>query len=266
MSLGKISIYLLLFAALAGSMYYFFGTITPPAPVGTRVIAHRGYWDTEGSAQNSLAALRAAQDIGVYGSEFDVNMTADNRLIVVHGPRHGEIEDVREATLDQVRTYPLANGEQVPTLEEYLALGKQCPDTKLILEIKSHATPERETFVVKEVLNTVKAAEMEEQVEYIAFSLHICKELARRAPRAKVAYLNGDRTPEELHDMRIDGIDYHFNKLAENPLWIKQAHFFAMTVNVWTVNKEENIRKVIADGVDFITTDKPETAQAILQE
>lgn len=266
MSFGKISIYALLLLALAGSTYYFFGTATPPQPAGTRVIAHRGYWDTEGSAQNSLAALRAAQAIGVYGSEFDVNMTADDRLIVVHGPRHAAIEDVREATLDEVRAYPLANGEQVPTLEEYLELGKQNKDVKLILEVKSHATPERETFVVKEILKAVKAAGVEDQTEYIAFSLHVCKELARRAPKAEVAYLNGDCTPEQLHDMQIDGIDYNFNKLAENPRWIEQAHFFAMTVNVWTVNKEEDLRKVIADGVDFITTDKPETALAILGE
>ena len=107
---------------------------------------------------------------------------------------------------------------------------------------------------------------MEEQTEYIAFSLHICKELARRAPKAEVAYLNGDLTPEELHDMHIDGIDYNFKKLAENPHWIKQAHFFAMSVNVWTVNKEDNMRKMITEGVDFITTDQPETAQAIINE
>ena len=266
MSFGKISIYVILLVALFGSMYYFFGTATPPEPIGCRVIAHRGYWDKEGSAQNSLAALRAAQAIGVYGSEFDVNMTADDRLIVVHGPRHAEIEDVRKASLDEVRAYPLSNGEQVPTLEEYLELGKQNPDVKLILEIKSHETPERETFVVKEVLKAVKTAGVEEQTEYIAFSLHICKELARRAPKAEVAYLNGDLTPEELHDMHIDGIDYNFKKLAENPHWIKQAHFFAMSVNVWTVNKEDNMRKMITEGVDFITTDQPETAQAIINE
>ena len=36
------------------------------------VIAHRGYWDTEGSAQNSIRALVKADSIGCYASEFDV--------------------------------------------------------------------------------------------------------------------------------------------------------------------------------------------------
>ncbi len=35
----------------------------------TQVIAHRGYWDTHGSAQNSLASLEKADEIGAYGSE-----------------------------------------------------------------------------------------------------------------------------------------------------------------------------------------------------
>ena len=34
----------------------------------TQVIAHRGYWKTEGSAQNSLKALEKADSIGCYGS------------------------------------------------------------------------------------------------------------------------------------------------------------------------------------------------------
>lgn len=38
----------------------------------TRVIAHRGFWKTQGSAQNSITSLLKADSIGCYGSEFDV--------------------------------------------------------------------------------------------------------------------------------------------------------------------------------------------------
>ena len=50
----------------------------------TQVIAHRGFWKTDGSAQNSVAALVKADSINCYGSEFDVWLTADNKLIVDH--------------------------------------------------------------------------------------------------------------------------------------------------------------------------------------
>jgi len=48
-----------------------------------KVIAHRGYWKTPSSAQNSLRALELADSIGVYGSEFDVWLTKDDVLIVI---------------------------------------------------------------------------------------------------------------------------------------------------------------------------------------
>ncbi|MDR2680038.1 MAG: glycerophosphodiester phosphodiesterase, partial [Tannerella sp.] len=46
-----------------------------------KVIAHRGYWQTYGSAQNSIRSFERAAETGVYGSEFDVHMTADSVLV-----------------------------------------------------------------------------------------------------------------------------------------------------------------------------------------
>ena len=37
-----------------------------------KIIAHRGYWDTENNAKNSIKSLKSAQEISAYGSEFDV--------------------------------------------------------------------------------------------------------------------------------------------------------------------------------------------------
>ena len=62
------------------------------------------------------------------------------------------------------------------------------------------------------------------------------------------------------------GIDYNYGKINENPEWIQQAHDLGLTVNVWTVNAEEDIRKAIEQGVDFITTDAPELAQRLVAE
>ena len=52
----------------------------------TKVVAHRGYWKTGGSAQNSIAALVKADSIGCYGSEFEVWMSADGAIVVNHDP------------------------------------------------------------------------------------------------------------------------------------------------------------------------------------
>ena len=58
----------------------------------TQVIAHRGFWKTNGSAQNSIAALVKADSIGCYGSEFDVWLTTDNQLVVNHDATFEEVK------------------------------------------------------------------------------------------------------------------------------------------------------------------------------
>ena len=80
----------------------------------TRVIAHRGFWKTQGSAQNSITSLLKADSIGCYGSEFDVWLTKDNGLVVSHD---GIIQGhkVEESTLKELTGLWLANGECVPS-------------------------------------------------------------------------------------------------------------------------------------------------------
>lgn len=233
----------------------------------TQVIAHRGYWDIEGSAQNSLAALKAAQDIDVYGSEFDVQMTSDDELIVVHGHGYQTIEDVRKVPYSEIKPLLIEkNQEVVPLLSDYLDLGAKDKDVKLILEIKDNLTPERETAMVEKILAMVEQKGLEEQVEYIAFSLHVCKELVRLKPGVTVAYLMGDITPAQAKEYGFTGIDYNYGTINEHPEWVQQAHDLGLTVNVWTVTNEADIRNAIEQGVDFVTTDAPELAQKLVAE
>ena len=53
----------------------------------TKTVAHRGYWNCEGSAENSLASLRKAHDVGCWGSELDIWLTSDGGLVVNHDPK-----------------------------------------------------------------------------------------------------------------------------------------------------------------------------------
>ena len=164
----------------------------------TQVIAHRGFHATKNSRNNTISSLMHAQDLGVYGSECDINETKDGKLIVIHGPKHGPYKNVQETDYAVLRATKLDNGETVPTFDEYLVQAKKNTKTKLIIEIKSHATPERETRVVKKVLEGVKQHKLKKHVEYIAFSKHVCDELVKYAPKGtKIAYLSGNLTPQQ---------------------------------------------------------------------
>lgn len=231
----------------------------------TKVIAHRGYWDCEGSAQNSITALVKANEAGVYGSEFDVSITADGIPVVNHDDDiQGYVIETTEYS--KIKNLKLKNGETLPTLEQYLQKGKQLQDTQLILEIKPHKKTENENRAVKEIVALVRKYGMEKRVDYISFSMNICKELVREAPDAPVYYLEGDVTPKELKELGMAGFDYHYKVLQKHPEWIKEAHELGMKTNSWTVNDEKVMRWLIDQKIDFITTDKPVELKQILLE
>jgi len=235
------------------------------ATAQTKVIAHRGYWNCEGSAQNSLAALQKAHEVGVYGSEFDVIITLDGMPVINHDDSLGgyHIETTPYALLKDIR---LPNGETLPTLADYLKAGKQTVETQLILEIKPHKQEANERRAVGTVLAMVKEAGMEKQVEYISFSLFVCKELVRLSPASPVAYLGGDLAPAQVKESGLTGIDYNYQKLTEHPEWIAEAREAGLSINVWTVNLPEVMNRFIKQGVDYITTDKPVELKALLQQ
>ena len=181
----------------------------------TQVIAHRGFWKTEGSAQNSITALEKAADAKLYGSEFDVLMTADGKIVVNHA--------------------------------------------------KPLPTKEMEDQAIATIVKMVKKMGLEKQVEYISFSLNMCEQLAKLTPESEIAYLEGNIAPAELKKKGINGIDYHVNViLNKHPEWVKEAHDLGMKVNVWTVNNESDMKKLIDMKVDYITTDQPLELQKLL--
>lgn len=230
----------------------------------TQVIAHRGFHAKDNSFDNTLSSLRHAQELGVYGSECDVNETSDGVLIVIHGPMHGKL-NVQENDYATLYAQALANGERISTLDEYLEQAAKNTATKLIIEIKDHPTPERETRVVKKVIAAVKKHKLQNHVEYIAFRQYVCDQVVKYAPKGtKVAFLSGSLTPEYCKGLGYTGIDYNIGLMKKHPEWIKQCHDLGMTVNVWTVNDTANLQWCIDNGVDYITTDNPVEANRIL--
>lgn len=222
----------------------------------TKVIAHRGFWDCEGSAQNSVTALHKAAEARVYGSEFDVLITSDGIPVVNHDDTI-EGFTIEETPYASIRDIKLKNGETLPTLQTYLEEGKKYPELQLILEIKPHKKEENENRAVAAIVKMVKELGMEKQVEYISFSMNICEQLLKQTPGSQVAYLKSDIVPAEIKQRGLTGIDYHFLAFEKHPEWIADSHKEGLTVNAWTVNNEDAMKELIEQKVDFITTDKP---------
>lgn len=234
----------------------------------TKVVAHRGYWQTDGSAQNSIRSLVKADSIDCWGSEFDVWMSKDGTLFVNHDPTIGDVE-IQKSKAKVVVRQRLNNGEPIPTLEQMLKAAVSLPRLQLVCELKPHADKKQEAKAVKKIIDMVAKYGLEKRTTYITFSLEGIKELIKRAPAGtEVYYLNGELTPEQLKEMGAAGMDYNSSVVLKHRDWVDQCHQLGLKVNVWTVDdKHAALLDMLLDmDIDFITTNTPEPVQQIIFE
>lgn len=229
--------------------------MTLAAAAQTKIVAHRGYWDCAGSAQNSITSLKLADKIGCYGSEFDVHLTKDGVIVVHHDQNVGKI-DIQTSTYKALKKERLRNGEKIPTLEQYLDAGKDL-SCKLVLEIKKQKVQSHEDSLVRQCVDMVKSKGLTDRMVWISFSGKACELLHQLLPDAHIQYLLGDWDPKTIKAKGLSGIDYEQKVLALHPEWIKECHDLGLVVNVWTVNNLNTINQFIKAGVDFITTNAP---------
>ncbi len=232
-----------------------------------RVVAHRGYHRAEGSAQNSIRALVKADSIGAYGSEFDVWLSADNKLYVNHNRDINGIV-IETSTSEAIDTCHLVNGELIPTLDAYLDAAKGLK-TMLVLELKPHTDSAREDVAIPMILDAVAERGLEDRMIYITFSRNAFDKFAAATTRP-VQFLTSV-APEEIAAAAAKakaplGADFNLSAFRKNPQWITAFQSAGRDVNVWTVDKPEDLQWCIEQGVDFITTNEPELTARMISE
>lgn len=239
------------------------------AQTKTGIVAHRGFWNCEeaGYAKNSVAALRCAQEAGFWGSEFDVNMTSDGVLLVYHD---GKVDGVsiEENPYSEFKDFKIANGEAIPTIDQYLEQGKKYPETMLVYEMKPHSCEEAEDrFIDLTIAKLEEHGLLDPQrVMFISFSFHICQDMAEKLPDFTVQYLGGGKSPKEVKAAGINGIDYNYHRLNFHCKWIQKAHKLGMSTNAWTVDSRRGMKKMLKMGINSITTDNPLEARELIKE
>lgn len=235
------------------------------------IVAHRGFWkcDAAGYSENSLASLKAAQKAGLWGSECDIHLTKDDVIIVNH---NNDVDGHRIAdhTYAQLQKFLLPNGECRPTFEQYLAQAKKSRKTRLVIELKIQPNLSREDLLVDKTIAALKKYGMYDprRVLFISFSLHMTELIARKCPEFVNQFLtsekNVDHNPQIYCDKAINGVDFHYNLFTAHPEWVETAHRCGMSVNAWTVNKTDDIKRMIDCKVDAITTNEPLLVRSLL--
>ena len=81
-----------------------------------------------------------------------------------------------------------------------------------------------------------------------------------------MAYLRGDVEPEKMKADGFTGVDYHFSVFKKNPDWAVTALKNKLILNAWTVNDEAEMKNLLNQKFEFITTNEPELLFKILKD
>ncbi|HKB04431.1 MAG TPA: glycerophosphodiester phosphodiesterase [Gemmataceae bacterium] len=243
----------------------------PRAPP-VEIIGHRGA--SFDAPENTLAAVRLAWEQGADAVEFDVYLSKDGKIVVMHDRdtrrTAGVDKRVVDQTLDELRALdvgkwkdPKFAGEKIPTLAEVLAptpAGK-----RVFIEVK--CGPE----IVPELKRVLADAKLRpEQTAVISFSADVVAAARNELPDLKAYWIVGLGsnekkpkkvcTPEGLiakaKEIRADGLDLSADAEV-TPEFIKKAIGAKLPVYVWTVNDVDLARQMIDLGVMGVTTDRP---------
>ncbi len=87
-------------------------------PLGEiKLFAHRGL--TTKFPENSMEAIRAAKDLGIYGTEIDLRTTKDNKIVLLHDAALGKMTtgrgQVAEVTMADIKKLFLKDSQGKPT-------------------------------------------------------------------------------------------------------------------------------------------------------
>lgn len=235
---------------------------TEPNNHTVKILAHRGNASTGSeftTDENSLDALRRAQEGGFAGIEFDVHITADDQLVIHHDNKIAPGLTCQGSTFDEIRAHKLPFGHQIPTLREWLEQAKKTPEIKQLLEIKSHKAEGREAELIRKSLEIIRELDMVEQMYMLSFKTETVDEVLRQEPNMRVVLnsssLHHSLTPAEVKERGYHAVSYNINVILNHPQWIDEFHANGTETFLWMVNTPYLYNLAKEFGFTWVTTD-----------
>lgn len=235
---------------------------------GAIAIAHRG-GGLEGE-ENTLPAFDHAVALGYTHVELDVHATRDGVVVIHHDPDlmricgdPRRIADLDWRALQQVRT---KEGAEVPRLQDLL---ESHPRLFVTIEAKSDA-------VVAPLCALIERMGVLERISIGAFapartraaSAQLGPGLLWSPAHAQVAKLwaRGWGMPLGLESFGVLQVPVAWKGIPiVTARFLRAAHSAGRAVQVWTVNDEPEMHRLLDLGVDGIMTDRPSLLRAVLE-
>jgi glycerophosphoryl diester phosphodiesterase len=236
------------------------------------IIAHRGA--SYDAPENTLAAVNLAWRQNADAVEVDVQLSKDQKLVVIHDDntrRTGTVDKkVSNQTFSELRLLDVGRwkgrqwaGERIPLLEEVLAA---IPDgRRLFIELKCGPEGVR---VFRQTLDL--SDKTPKQIVAISFSLDLVTRLKAGMPALEVCWIcrfrrnwktgrwspAADELIATLTEAGLDGVDLDARGPINAPL-VKKLKDAGLKAYVWTVDSPVQARRLVKAGVAGITTNRP---------
>lgn len=241
-------------------------------------MAHRGF--SLGGLENSMAAFRAAVDLGFGHLETDVHTTADGVLVLFHDETLDRLTEVRGRIADlpaaAVARARIGGTEPILRFDELVAA---FPDVRLNIDVKDWNS-------VATLASAIERHGLHDRVLVASFSDRrrraVLKQLSRPAASSAgtvsnaVFVLLGPALPDRLMALVVRRALQGVHALqvpvryGAVPVvtagFVRRAHRHGLQVHVWTVNEAAEMHRLLDLGVDGIVTDRADLLKAVLQE
>lgn len=252
------------------------------------VVAHRG-----GAAlapENTLAAFTVALENNVDAVEMDVHLSKDGSLMVIHDPLllrlTGKPGAVADFTAEELTKYDVASTfkggkhyfgfQKMPTLEEVIEFieGNSTKPIKYQIEIKVKDDGFRYEGIEQKVLDTLNTYGILDRSLVISFdfpTLALLRTLDSKMQLGALiskGYLSskGVTGPEtvakHMASLNVEYVGVNGEYLSQ--VLYDQLRSYDLGVGVWTVDDTISMRKFAEMGVDFITTNRPDLLNKVL--
>jgi glycerophosphoryl diester phosphodiesterase len=238
-----------------------------------QIIGHRGA--RLEAPENTVAGFRHARSLGLNVVEFDVRMTADGNLVVIHDDSVDRTTNgsgrVADLTLAEIQALDARSIHQdwpepvrVPSLAETLAAVRDFPT--IMLEIKPD-TPARLDEIVPRAVRQVTAHRLNAQVIILSFdpsALDLARTVAPGLRRSLTGAWNARSFLDQAIALGCCQIEARHND-ADREL-VNEARARGFTIGAWQTNTLEDLKSVLTLEPDVISSDNPSLIARLLAE
>lgn len=237
---------------------------------------HRGF---SGKApENTMAAfVMAVETPGMDGIENDVQLTKDGEVVIIHDEKidrtctDGATGWVKDYTLEELKQLDFSyiyKGEverqPIPTLREYLELLKN-RDTLMNIELKTGVFEYE--GIEQKVLDLLMEYDMVERTIISSFNHYSVLRMKELCPEMKCGLLADTWILNAGAYVKAAGCEYYhpeFWNVTEE--LAPEIYAEGIGINTWTVNEEEDIRRMIERGVNSVIGNFPDRVSRIRGE